>query len=112
MFGMTLELLERYVEYGPAFGAEEIEGEEVVGFNIGTLILNLEYKLYTDDDPIDVGRTSKATGLSEGVRILLLRFHDRRIRAGGVPKSLKKRVRKVSIRDGEFRFDRLLSDVK
>jgi len=109
MFCRALELLERYVNYGPAFGTEEIEGEEVVGFNIGTLVLNLEYKLYTEDDPLDVGRTLKVGGLNENARLMLFRKFCSRVRASEVLKSLKKRVRKFCIKDGESGLDRCYS---
>lgn len=63
MFMLTLRLLERYVNHGPAFGAEETE-KELVGLKIGSLILNVEFNSHPDCDPVHPAnpKTAAMTG--------------------------------------------------
>lgn len=72
MFVMTLRLLERYVNHGPAFGAEETE-EELVGLKIGSLILNVEFNSHPDHDPAYVRRTQNTAAMTAEARASVLR---------------------------------------
>lgn len=101
MFCMTLRLLERYVDYGPAFGAKETEEEELVGIKIGSLILNVEYMSDPDHDTVNIMRTQKTAELTVEARKMVFRDLVSSVQASKFLKLLRERIGEFCIREGE-----------
>jgi hypothetical protein len=103
MFIMTLRLLERYVNHGPAFGAEETGEEELEGLKIGSLILNVEFKPHPDHDAVNVRRTQKTTAtLIAKVRTFVYENLVSSVQGSDFSKLLRERVGEFCIREGEW----------
>lgn len=102
MFITTLRLLERYVDHGPAFGAEGTEEEELGGLKIGSLILNVAFKSHPDDDPVHVRRTQKTAAMTAEARTFVYENLVSSVQGSKFLKLLRERVGEFCIRDGEW----------